>query len=337
MPLEGAAEGAPLAIQVADRWHLWHNLTEAVQKTVTSHRSCLRRLPENQDDGMVVAPLPQPDPEPPADPGVITPPEPQPERRLVTRTRQRYTDVQDLLAAGLPRAAISRELNLDIQTVRRFANAASLGELLVKAENRTTNLDPFLDQVNRMWNQGITNAATIASELRPLGFTGDVQTIRRYLRPLRPVRSDKGGEIGQIKRQAPARPPVPKPREISRWLLTHPEHLGEDDTLALKQVTTRCEHLERLQEHVRRFAVMMTQLRGAELLEWLETAETADLPALRSFATGLRRDLTAVTNGLTLPYSSGAVEGTVNRKMLKRQMYGRAGFELLRLRILLTA
>jgi len=93
---------------------------------------------------MAAAPLPQPDPEPPADPGVITPPEPQPERRLVTRTRQRYADVQDLLAAGLSRAAISRELNLDIQTVRRFANAASLGELLVKAENRTTNLDPFL-------------------------------------------------------------------------------------------------------------------------------------------------------------------------------------------------
>ena len=336
---EGASEGAPEAIQVADRFHLWRNLTEAVQKTVTSHHSCLRRLPENQDDGMAAAAaLPPADPEPPADPGVLTPPEPQPERPLVTRTRRRYAGVQDLLAAGLSRAAISRELNLDIQTVRRFANAASLGELLVKAENRTTNLDPFLGQVNRMWNQGITNAATIAGELRPLGFTGDVQTIRRYLRPLRPVRSDKGGEIGQIKRQAPATPPVPKPREISRWLLTHPEHLGEDDKLALKQVTTQCEHLERLEEHVRRFAVMMTQLRGAELPEWLNTAETADLPALRSFATGLRRDLTAVTNGLTLPYSSGAVEGTVNRiKMLKRQMFGKAKFDLLRLRILLPA
>jgi transposase len=333
---DGASEGAPEAIRVADRFHLWRNLTEAVPKTVASHHSCLRRLPGNQDEGRAAAALsPPPDPQPPADAGVLAPPEPQPERPLVTRTRQRYAEVQELLAAGLSRAAISRELDLDIQTVRRFADAASLGELLVKAENRTTNLDPFLGQVNRMWNQGITNAAAIAGELRPLGFTGDVQTIRRYLRPLRPVHS---GKTGQIKRQAPARPPVPKPREISRWLLTHPEHLGEEDTLALKQVTTQCEHLERLEELVRRFAVMMTQLRGAELREWLERAETADLPALRSFATGLRRDLTAVTNGLTLPYSSGAVEGTVNRiKMLQRQMFGRARFDLLRLRILLPA
>jgi transposase len=245
--------------------------------------------------------------------------------------------VQDLLAAGLSRAVISRELNLDIQTVGRFANAASLEELLVKAKNRTTNLDPFLGQVDQMWNQGITNATAIAGALRSLGFTGDVQTIRRYLRPLRPVRNGQGRESGQIKRQAPAKP-VPKPREISRWLLTHPEHLYEGDKLALKQVTSQCAHPERLEEHVRRFAMMMTQLRGAELPTWLETAEAADLPASRSFATGLRRDLTVVANGLTLPYSSGAVEGNVNRiKMLKRQMFGRARFDLLRLRILLPA
>jgi transposase len=60
--------------------------------------------------------------------------------------------------------------------------------------------------------------------------------------------------------------------------------------------------------------------------------------ALRSFVAGLRTDLDAVTAGLTLPWSSGAVEGTVNRiKMLKRQMYGRAGFDLLRKRVLLPA
>jgi transposase len=70
---------------------------------------------------------------------------------------------------------------------------------------------------------------------------------------------------------------------------------------------------------------------------WIAAVEADDLPGLRSFVTGLRRDQQAVSNGLRLPYSSGAVEGNVNRiKMLKRQMYGRAGFHLLRKRVLLA-
>jgi transposase len=68
---------------------------------------------------------------------------------------------------------------------------------------------------------------------------------------------------------------------------------------------------------------------------WLDAAEAADLPDLHVFAAGLRRDLTAVTNGLTLPWSSGAVEGTVCKiKAIKRSMFGRANFDLLRKRVL---
>jgi transposase len=68
-----------------------------------------------------------------------------------------------------------------------------------------------------------------------------------------------------------------------------------------------------------------------------DRVERDELPQLRSFAAGLKRDLAAVVNGLTTPYGSGAVEGTVNRiKTLKRQMYGRANFDLLRKRVLLA-
>lgn len=81
----------------------------------------------------------------------------------------------------------------------------------------------------------------------------------------------------------------------------------------------------------------MTQRRGADLPAWLDTVDADDLPALQTLATGLRRDLDAVINGLTLEHNSGAVEGAVTRvKALKRQCYGRANFDLLRLRILLT-
>ena len=106
----------------------------------------------------------------------------------------------------------------------------------------------------------------------------------------------------------------------------------------MKNATAGCVHLERLEQHVRSFAKMMAQRRGRELPVWLEAVEADDLPELRSLAAGMRRDLPAVTNGLTLEHSSGAVEGNVTRvKRLKRDGYGRASFDLLRAQILIAA
>ncbi|HEY6312680.1 MAG TPA: transposase [Streptosporangiaceae bacterium] len=84
---------------------------------------------------------------------------------------------------------------------------------------------------------------------------------------------------------------------------------------------------------------MLTELTGQDLPQWIASARDAALPGLSSFAKGLEQDLGAVTNGLTMPWSSGPVEGRVNHtfKMIKRQMYGRAGLPLLRKRVLLTA
>jgi transposase len=131
---------------------------------------------------------------------------------------------------------------------------------------------------------------------------------------------------------------VPKPRQISRALLTHPDHLSEDDALIVKNAVAGCVHLERLQKYVRSFAKIMAQRRGHELTSWLDDVEADDLPELRSLAIGLRRDFDAVVNGLTLEHSSGAVKGNVTRvKRLKRDGYGRAKFDLLRAQILVAA
>ena len=102
-------------------------------------------------------------------------------------------------------------------------------------------------------------------------------------------------------------------------------------------VLDRSPALRTTRDQVGEFAAILTQRRGHELHGWLQRVDTDGAPALRSFATGLERDLDAVTAGLTLPYSSGPVEGTVNRiKMIKRQMFGRANFDLLRKRVLLA-
>jgi len=237
-----------------------------------------------------------------------------------------------------PRAAVSRELNLDTQTVRRFANAACAEELLGKAEHRATSLDPYIDLVNQRWNEDVTSAATITAELRALGFKGDAQTVRRYLKPFRLPGASRSHPDPHRRNPAPTAPAAAKPRAISRALLTHPDRLSQDDALIVKNATAGCARLERLQQHIRSFAKILAQRRGTELPAWLEAVEADDLPELRSFAAGIRRDLSAVINGLTLEHSSGAVEGNVTCvKRLKRDGYGRANFDLLRAQILIAA
>jgi transposase len=133
-------------------------------------------------------------------------------------------------------------------------------------------------------------------------------------------------------------PAVPKARQITRWLLSRPEHPQPREQASLNAIRASCPHIDALAGHVAGFAEMMTARTGDRDLEaWLAAVEADDgQPELRSFATGIRHDRQAVTNGLSLTYSSGKVEGTVNKiKMLKRQMYGRAGFSLLRTRVIL--
>lgn len=97
-------------------------------------------------------------------------------------------------------------------------------------------------------------------------------------------------------------------------------------------VRTTCPHLDATASHVTEFAKILTNQGGEHLDEWMASVEADELPHPHRFVRGLRRDYDAVLNGLTLPHNSGAVEGNVNR--IKRQMYGRANFDLLRKRIL---
>ena len=321
---DGARQGAPEAIQVADRWHLWHNLGEYAEKAVAAHRGCLTGpagAPEEESGG-------------PACPAPATPPaEPEGlrdvcgrDRRLVARTRDRHTAVHSLLAAGHSERDAARILGLARGTVHRFAAAASGEELLVKATTRPTKLDRYKPYLRRRWNEGITSAAVLHAELQAKGWQGSVQAVQRYVRPFRAMTA-----------APPPGPVIPATRQITRWLLSRPDNLDDDERAQLADLQGRCPHLDALAAHVRSFAEMMTHRQGEHELEgWLTAAEASDLPELRSFANGIRRDQQAVTAGLTLPYSSAAVEGNVTKiKMLKRQMYGRASFDLLRKRVIL--
>jgi transposase len=337
---DGAAAGAPLAVQVADRWHLWHNLGEYVEKAVAAHRGCLTGTAEGPAPGNGETP---PGQLPAAGPATPPPAEPDGlrdvhgrERALVSRTLERHAAVHELLRAGRSQRESAEILGLDRKTVNRFASQADPAMLLVRATGREGKLDPFKPWINRRWNDGITSAAALHAEMTAAqGWTGSVQAVERYVRQFRTA--DGRTRAGRSPRQAPAAPPAPKTRQVTRWLLTRPDRPDSADQARLAAVKASCPHLDALAGHVRGFAGMMTRRQGLFALEdWLTRVEADDQPQLHSFANGIRRDQQAVTAGLALPYSSGAMEGNVNKiKMIKRQMFGRAGFPLLRKRVLL--
>lgn len=334
---EGARTGAPQALQVADAWHLWRNLAEAVEKTVGAHHPCIRAA---------LTPTPDIQEPPPAPLVTAEPPEPEPDlvppdgaldvlgrpRRLVARTTERYGAVQQRLAEGKSLAAIRRELRLDHSTVRRFARAKSLEELLVKATHRASILDPYKPYLHERWREGCHDVPRLHREIQEQGFTGDVQSVRRYFRPFKKPHSPLPKSLS-----APS-PPVrtlPQPRRVVRWIMTAPDRLSETDVAELKEIRTGCPHLDLTVRHVRDFAAMMRDQNAAALPDWMDRVIADDLPALHSLVNGFRRDLDAVTAAFATPWNSGQVEGHVTRaKLLKRMGFGRAHLPLLRKRIL---
>jgi transposase len=308
---EGAADGAPLAIQVADRWHLWHNLAGAVERAVARHKSCLQQPPDDPGPG------PQP---PPAAAG------PAAETGTASRTCARHEQVHAALARGLTITGVSRTLGLDRKTVRRYATAATPDQLTGGTRlARPGLLDPHQAYLRQRWDDGVRSTSRLHQELRARGYTGSLRTLRRLTAQLR-----RDTDI-------PAPPPAPAAKKVARWILTPPGKLTDDDRAALASITARCPELFATRDLIREFADMLCHRHGEYLDIWAANAQESPVSELRGFAKGLRKDWAAVTAGLTLPYSSGTVEGHVNRiKMLKRQMYGRAKPDLLRKRVLLA-
>ena len=305
---EGARRGAPEAIQVVDRYHLWANLGAAVEKTVSAHAGCLAE-PPIQDAGVEAADGRRAgiEPEPPI------------EYPLARRHRERHAAIHEMLAAGRTRVEVARELGISTRTVSRFTGTP-LEQHLGRANNRTSRLDRYKDHLHQRFADGVHNSAALHRELQTLGWRGGERTVDRYVAQLR-ERTDP----------PPTTPTPPKPRKVTGWIMSDPDHLTDGAAVQLKGILARCPELEATRHHVGTFANMIQNLGGDRLPDWIDEVRADDLPALHGFATGLTRDQAAVVAGLTLPWNNGPTEGTVNRlKMLKRSMFGRANLDLLR-------
>ncbi|MFD9947471.1 transposase [Nonomuraea sp. NPDC059023] len=193
-----------------------------------------------------------------------------------------------------------------------------------QAGRHGSHVDPFLPYLHERWNQGCTDAARLFEEIRERGYTGSGRTVRRHLQAVRA----SGKPAPKVTKQLSV-------RRATQLITSHPDHLDENATLRLKRLLARCPELDAVATCVESFAEMMADLEGRRLPAWLEQAEATAFPPLKSLVNGIRHDLAAVTAGLSMEWNSGRVEGNVNRiKRIKRDGYGRASFDLLRLQIL---
>lgn len=309
---EATKRAAPDAIQVADRWHLLHSLARAVERTAHAHRPCLRKDAAATSPDALLALI---EPVPPAsDP---------PDSQILARVRQRHKDIHDRLLRGDNLSAISRDLRLDRKTVRRYANL-ELDDLLASARDRRPEiLARFKPYIQQRYRTGGTNAAQLFREVREQGYPGSKISVRKYVATLR-----AGTAISE-----PVL--VPSPRQITSWIMRRPETLTSSESAQLDRTLEACPDLSTARELAHGFNAIARERRGSELAQWLGRALADGPKPIQSFATFLQHDWDAVVNGLTLPWSSGVVEGQVTRiKLIKRRSYGRASFSLLRTLVL---
>jgi hypothetical protein len=249
----------------------------------------------------------------PERPAMLLPPAELPRTQIIERTRHRYKDIHRLLEKRWTISAIARRLNLDRKTVRRFRDT-DLDHLLASARDRRPGgvLEPFKTYLNARFTeaQGQVSGTQLFLEIQARGYRGSRQVVRKHLAALRAGTAE------------PVRADIPSPRKITSWIMRSRETLTE----------SQHDPGLRPRSGVRQPGSPPARIPPAGVDP---AGRAGRAEAMKGFAGFLRQDLDAVTAGLTLPWSSGVVEGHVNRvKALKRAMYGRASFELLRARIL---
>jgi transposase len=316
-----AAQGAPQATQCADRFHLLKNLGEVVEDLLTRHLSASRKR-------QVEATLEEPTPAWQETRQPRRSRTPEEGLSLYQQDRlARYQQMLQLHEQGMTQSAIAQQIGVSLNTVQRW---------LVNGCPQTargpyvSRLDRYLPYLFQRWTQGCHNIAQLFRELEARGYQGSYASVhdnivRRLLFDGRKTPGDSSS--------MPV--PLPTPRQAAFVFLRRPEKLRtqEQETLVtLRQIDPEVDLAYGL---VQQFAQML-RTRTAECLEaWLAQVQSSNLPELQSFATGIEKDKDAVKAGLTWWINNGVVEGQVTKlKLIKRQGYGRAGFPLLRKRVL---
>ena len=327
---DAAARGAPAARQVVDRWHVLHNLGEALEQFLLHQRTVLRDAGTLTDTTAEV-PASSAPAELPALPWQERAEEAGRQRHAAQLAR--YDAIHQLHAAGADVAHIARTVGASRETVYRYLRLPG-PPARMRLPARRAAIDPYLPYLERRWAEGCRNGKRLWREIREQGFAHSYSGVARFVARLR--RAERAGQPATAPRRAAPRPPTP--RQVALLCLRRPEKRTPAQQVYLDRLQQADEAVASAYALVQDFAAMLRERRGERLDDWLAEAEGCPAPALRRFATGLRGDLDAVRAGLSEPWSNGPTEGFVHKlKLLKRQGYGRAGFDLLRQRMLCAA
>ena len=342
---DGAAKGAPQAIQVADRFHLLRNLADTLLPVFEAHAKLLREATGDRasSDHLAAAALSAP-PVPREDIAqTLPPPQRSPKHAAQADQRRaarlaRFERVHALYAQGWPIRTIGRELDLNRNTVRKFLRAPSFPERQPRVAHQPGVLEPFIPYLIERWNTGCRTGTALWDEIRARGYTGKRSTVLTFVTRFRKAlgipthkRTISDGQVA-----LPEQRPL-TPRNAVWQVLQRPEQRAADTDRRLKQLRQAHEELNAAITLTEGFATLIRARDPAALDRWLEQATRSTLKPFQRFAASLRRDYAAVRAGVEQTWSTGPVEGAINRlKMLKRAMFGRAGFPLLQRRVLLT-
>jgi transposase len=362
---DGASRGAPQAIQVADRWHLVDNLVAALERFFLHKKVILKETARAVRDELASAAAGAQEPRPSvAGTGPTTemypgrrkrPPRRAWLERAEAESQQRhaarvacYERIQALAVVGADKADIARMVGVSRQTVHRYLARGSPPERR-QPKRHGEVLDPWKPYLLRRWAEGCHTALRLWREIRGQGFASSSTNVARFAAGIR------RGEIvcpapgsatdGQAPDSSAAGAALVRPlatdwsaRRVASLLVYRPEELSELQQTYVGRLCHADGAIAEAYRLTKGFLRLVREHAGEELDSWIASAMASGVPDVRRYACGLLKDKAAVQAGLTLCWSNGQVEGQIHRlKLLKRQMYGRAGFELLRRRVLQTA
>ena len=336
---DGARRGAPTATQIADRFHLLQNLRTAFENLLCRQASVLQHSYQTvMEEALLALKQRVADQEEPelVDKFAANPEDSlsiDEKRSLERRQRrqERFLKVKELRGRGFSILQIAKSMRMHRRTVRLYLQSDFLPER--RKPTRFAELRKYLPFLEQRWAEGERNATKIGRELKEKGYCGKVSTVGHYLVAWREICSDRNETAAMVKSKL-RRFAVPSPKK-TYWLIFKPRPMDEKwSDCYISQLLKDSSEIKEAAEIVRDFFRLMKNRQVNELKNWLAKAEKSKISELIGFVNGIRLDFKAVEAAFSSEWSNGQTEGQVNRlKFIKRQMYGRAGFDLLKARV----
>jgi transposase len=323
-----ASAGAAQATQVADHFHIMKNLTEAVEKALARCWPEVRRAERREQRTLE-------DVENRLLPDVADwrpPPTPSSEKAQAIRRAKRmdcYQEILELREKGMSVPQIAQQVGKGVRTIHRWLANGSIPQGRHRRK-KYSSFERYAPYVLERWKNGYRNGQRHYEEIKSQGYQESTRQLYHFLKALRSehVSLEPDAKSGLAKKKVSAGEAV--------WLFVrNPADLDDDEREALAGISQASPTLQTLYQLVQEFRYLLHQRKGEKLNGWLSKVKASQIEELLGFASGVEKDRAAVVAGLTLPQNNGLVEGKVNKlKLIKRMMFGRAEFPLLRQRVL---